>query len=766
MPTPTCSPAATSRTKSTSTVTASPSCGRTEREHAPPARQLGRGPRHPLGGRLPRGQRTARRDGARRPGGLERLRDDILAGRAAEAVHRTVGDGPLQWVRPFHPAFAVRVRRPRTPVTDYRRTIDYRTGTVRTTWTQDGGRWAGECFVSRADDVIVQRLTPPPYGTITAEIHHDVRLPGAPDDLRVLSTAADVEDQPAEALISTSVHYPDSDLGYSGWTRVIARAGTLRTSGGTTSAEGCTELTLLTRVAPWSAPGAPAPRRSYESLFARHRPLHQEPYDRVELDLDAPAGHRALPASTLLADPGTHRLALLERLFDAGRHHLLSSSGLLPPRLTGIWTGDWETAWQGAFTCDANLNLQLSSAAVAALPEVSLSLAALVRAQLDDWRDNAARLFGTRGIVAPAHSDGLSGRAYHYSDDYPLHLWTAGADWLLHPLLDHAAVTGDRSFAHEVLAPLLAETAAFYEDFLTRTGPGGTLVLVPSYSPENTPAGAGSPVTANATMDIAAARHALRATGDPGHAALADRLPPYRINRDGALAEWSWPGDPERAPDAYDHRHISHLYPVWPLDEINPCDTPELARAARRALELRGAENDSAHGFLHTALVAARLGDAQRVSGALLSVLDQDFFHSGLMSSHYPTREVYNADAAHTLPAVLIEALLHSTPDRIVLLPALLPFLLTGTLRGIRTRCGVTVTELSWSVPARRLRVVLRSATGRAVRLQTGADGRPRTHRLPAGRDLVLNLPLGGAPPTNPPHSKGVPPCAEPYAHS
>ncbi|MDF9810957.1 glycoside hydrolase N-terminal domain-containing protein [Streptomyces sp. SPB162] len=696
--------------------------------------------------------------------GLERLRDDILAGRAAEAVHRTLGDLPLQWVRPFHPAFAVRVGRPRTPVTDYRRAIDYRTGTVRTTWTQDGGRWASECFVSRADDVIVHRLTPPPYGTITAQIHHDVRLPGAPADLRVSSAAA--EEHPDEALISTSVRYPRSDLGYSGWTRIIARAGTLRTSGGTTSAEGCTELTLLTRVAPWSAPGAPAQRQSYEALSARDRPLHQEPYDRVELDLDAPPEHRALPASSLLADPGTHRLALLERLFDAGRHHLLSSSGLLPPRLTGIWTGDWETAWQGAFTCDANLNLQMSSAAVAALPEVSLSLAALIRSQLDDWRDNATRLFGTRGIVAPAHSDGLSGHAYHCSDAYPLHLWTAGADWLLHPLLDHAAVTGDRSFAREVLAPLLAETAAFYEDFLTRTGPDGTLVLVPSYSPENTPAGADSPVTANATMDIAAARHALRATGESAHAALADRLPPYRINTDGALAEWSWPGDAQRAPDAYDHRHISHLYPVWPLDEINPCDTPELARAARRALELRGAENDSAHGHLHTALVAARLGDARHVAAGLLSVLDQDFFHNGLMSSHYPDRAVYNADAAHTLPAVLIEALLHSTSDRIVLLPALPPFLPTGTLRGIRTRCGVTVTELSWSVPARRLRVVLRAATDLTVGVQTGTAGRPRPHRLPAGRDLVLDLPLGGVPPTNPPPSKGVPPCAEPRARS
>lgn len=313
----------------------------------------------------------------------------------------------------------------------------------------------------------------------------------------------------------------------------------------------------------------------YDELLARHLPLHRAAYERVTLDLHAEPDERGLPGSELLERPRSR--ALLERLFAAGRYHLLSSSGLNPPRLPGLWTGDWGTAWSGAFTNDANVNLQTASAAAAALPEVTDALASLVHRQLDDWRENARAVFGARGAVAPAHSDGESGLTYHFSREYPLHLWTAYADWLLKPLVDHDETRGGRD---PRTAAALAEVARFYEDFLTRTDPDdpeGPLVVVPSYSPENRPTG-GSWGAVNAAMDLSAARHALLTAAayhpdDPESGrwrALADRLPPHRINADGALAEWARPG----LDDTYDHRHLSHLYGVWPLDEINPYDTP------------------------------------------------------------------------------------------------------------------------------------------------------------------------------------------------
>ncbi|MFJ5999262.1 glycosyl hydrolase family 95 catalytic domain-containing protein [Streptomyces sp. NPDC092370] len=662
--------------------------------------------------------------------GLPALQDRLLAGDTTAAESFTDGR-PLQWVRPFHPAFQVRLDRPADTCHDYRRDVDFTTGVVRATCTG----WTSRVFVSRADDVIVQHVSGP---GLILDIDLDPGLPGAPTGLGIGHGAVLT---PEGALLSLRARYPDSDKACTGVSHITVTGGTTTLVPPGVRVEGARSVLILTRVhrhtgeldvvaegrALRDLPGA------YDELLDRHTALHRTAYERVTLDLAADPAERALPGSELLKRPRS--AALLERLFAAGRYHLLSASGLFPPRLTGLWTGDWDTAWSGAFTNDANLNLQTASAAAAALPEVTRAHANLLHSQLPDWRDNARAIFGTRGVVAPAHTDGESGHCYHYNREYPLHLWTAGADWLLKPLVDHDETHGTRD---PRTAAALAEVALFYEDFLTRTDENGHLVVIPSYSPENRPANA-SWGTINAAMDLSAARHALRTAaayhGDTPDAdrwrALADRLPPHRINDDGALAEWAWPG----LTDSYDHRHLSHLYGVWPLEEVTPYDTPELAAAAHRALALRGAENDSAHGHLHHALIAARLLDGDRVAHALGQVLDGDFFHASLMSAHYPGRRVYNADAAHTLPAVLIEMLVQSTPHRLVLLPALPPALPAGRLTGVRTRFGAEV-DLTWAPdgatavlkPTRTVRIEVRTSSGDAEPLD-----------LVAGEDHVLS---------------------------
>ncbi|MEV1082287.1 glycoside hydrolase N-terminal domain-containing protein [Streptomyces sp. NPDC050211] len=708
---------------------------------------------------------------------LPQLQDRLLAGDVRAAEDFTDGRD-LQWVQPFHPAFQIRLRRASGTGTYYRRSVDFTTGVTRA----EGDGWDSRVFVSRADDVIVQQVT---GADLTIDLDH--RLPGAPHDLAVGHGAVLTSDG---ALLNLRARYPGSDRAYTGITLVIVTGGRTTLTPLGLQVTGAASALLLTRVlrhtgeidvptvsralrdlVPQATCGSAAPQRGaglyrkaapprgaashnepadehqptaahpaerplpdadpYTHLLDRHTALHRTAYTRVTLDLGADPAERALPGSELLKDPDSP--AFLERLFAAGRYHLLSAAGLLPPRLTGLWTGDWNTAWSGAFTNDANVNLQTASAAAAALPEVTDALATLIGRQLPDWRENARAIFGARGAVAPAHSDGESGLTYHFSRPYPLHLWTAGADWLLKPLVDHDETRGERD---PRTGDTLAEVALFYEDFLTRTDDEGHIVVVPSYSPENRPANA-SWGAINAAMDLSAARHALRTAAEyhPEKAeawrALADRLPPHRINDDGALAEWAWPG----LDDTYDHRHLSHLYGVWPLDEINPYDTPDLATAAHRALELRGAENDSAHGHLHHALVAARLRDGDRVAHALGQVLKGDFFHASLMSSHYPNLNVYNADAAHTLPAVLIEMLVQSTPDRLVLLPALPAAYPKGELTGIRTRFGAEV-DLRWS-PNQATAVVRPTRTHR-VELRTSSGARPLD--LVAGEDHVLTL--------------------------
>ncbi|MFI6660295.1 glycosyl hydrolase family 95 catalytic domain-containing protein [Streptomyces sp. NPDC050523] len=665
---------------------------------------------------------------------LPALQDRLLAGELHAAEDFTDGRG-LQWVQPFHPAFQIRLRgTPAEKPLGYRRCVDFTTGVAETVC--EGRR--SRVLVSRADDVIVQHLAVP-----DVDIALDHRLPGVPAGLAVGDGALLTADG---ALLTVRVRYPGSETGYTGLTLVVVTGGRTTLTPPGVRVTGAESVLLLTRVLRHTGELDTARHardlRSllpegeadpYTGLLGRHTALHRSAYERVTLDLGADPAERALPGSELLARPGSP--ALLERLFAAGRHHLLSASGLFPPRLTGLWTGDWNTAWSGAFTNDANLNLQTASAVAAALPEVTEAHATLIGRQLADWAENARTVFGARGVVAPAHTDGESGLSYHFSREYPLHLWTAGADWLLKPLVDHDEASGTRD---PRTAHALAQVALFYEDFLTRTDEDGRLVVVPSYSPENRPAGAGWGAI-NAAMDLSAARHALLTAA--GHhpdtpqagrwRALAERLPPHRINADGALAEWAWPG----LDDTYDHRHLSHLYGVWPLDEINPYDTPDLAAAARRALELRGAENDSAHGHLHHALVAARLRDGERVAHALGQVLGGDFFHTSLMSAHYPHRDVYNADAAHTLPAVLVEMLVQSTPDRLVLLPALPAAYPQGQLLGVRTRFGAAV-DLTWT-PHEATAVIRPSRTHR-VELRTSSGARPLD--LVAGEDHVLTL--------------------------
>lgn len=680
---------------------------------------------------------------------LDRLRDSLLAGDAT-AGERFGAGRPLVWVQPFHPAFQTRIRPTPasapapgddTALAGYRRTVDFATGEI--TAVCEGRR--SRVFVSRADDVIVQCVSGP---GLAVDLTLDHALPGAPPRLAIgRSTVL----TPGGGRLALRAGYPDSELAYTGVTVVRADGGKVSVSGEGIRVEGARGLLLLTRVRrhagdlDLAAECAALPGDGYRELLARHLPLHRPAFERASLTLDADPAERALPGSELVRRPGSP--ALLERLFAAGRYHLLSSSGVLPPRLTGLWTGDWDTAWSGAFTTNANLNLQIASAAAAALPEVSSAHAALVYGQLGDWRDNARAVFGARGIVAPSHTDGESGHTRHFQRAYPLHLWTAGADWLLEPLLEHAETTG---VTDPRLVDALDEAALFYEDFLTRTAPDGTVAVVPSYSPENRPANA-SWVTVNATMDVAAARHALTVSADrsPTHPAsdrrraLAARLPEFSVNRDGALAEWAWPGLEE----SYDHRHLSHLYPVWPLDAINPYDTPDLSAAAHRALVLRGSENDSAHGHLHHALIAARLRDAVRASAALDAVLSGDFFHDSLMSAHYPGRDVYNADAAHALPAAVIESLVQSAPRRLVLLPAPLTGCAGGELRGIRTRFGAGL-DLRWSAdgtatavlhPARDARVDVRTGDGSTLTgSPAGSTAAPL--ELTAGVDRVLEL--------------------------
>ncbi|MFE2726138.1 RICIN domain-containing protein [Kitasatospora sp. NPDC059327] len=668
-------------------------------------------------------------------GKLGAARDKALAGDYAGASSTFANGWQLRWTQTFHPAYELRLSTPgMTTVNDFARITDFRTGEITHSWTDGYGTWKRRVFVSRADRVIVHELLPATGRTVDTTLSVNTALADVPSNVSFATTATVTN---GEGYLNLRGVYPSGGAyGYEGVTRVVAsgRDASVTVNGQTLVVARATKVLLLTKLGRYETPTEWNSRplqtalagltADYTALLDRHTPKHRGMYDRsAAIDLNVSAADRRLSTSELIARQNTTTsavdIALLERMYDSGRYLFISSSGVLPPRLTGIWSGSWRGAWADDITTDANINLQVAGGNILNLGDSMQSYFDLVLGQLADWRTNATNLYGARGFLAPSRTDGEHGRMLHFDDGgFPGQTWTGGADWLLYPLLEHYEITGDITFLREKLGPALMELALFYEDFLTRTDANGKAVFVPSFSMENSPSSTGRYFAINATGDVMAGRHALRAAIDAANTlgleqgggkgvarwtALLAKLPDYTVNGDGALAEWSWPG----LTDRYNHRHIAHLHGAWPLHEINPEERPDLVISARKALDKRGDENYSAHGSLHRALARARLKDAPGVYDNLLKIYGRNMVFRSLMTAHNPNLTTYNCDAANAIPGILGEALVYSRPGVLEILPALPDQLAKGSIKGVRGRNRVTVESLSWDTAARTATVVL-----------------------------------------------------------
>jgi hypothetical protein len=283
--------------------------------------------------------------------------------------------------------------------------------------------------------------------------------------------------------------------------------------------------------------------------------------------------------------------------------------------------------------------------------------------------------------------------------------------WLLYPFWEHFLVTGDTTFLQMRLYPLLFEMADFYQDFLTKTDADGHYVFAGSVSPENQPSNVAVSLLNNSTFDVSAAKFVLSALVEaantlqleqgPGQGverwnAMLAKLPPYLVNSDGALQEWSWPG----LLDNYNHRHSSGLLPVWPFREITPESDMRLFNAALTTLKEKDQFNyeNAGHGILHAGLIAANLKNDASVLNKLMRLTSEGFYFNGLATSHYTGHNVFCTDTAHAVPAILMEMLVSSSPGALELLPALPAALDQGSLWGVKGRNRVTVQELTWDL--------------------------------------------------------------------
>ena len=443
----------------------------------------------------------------------------------------------------------------------------------------------------------------------------------------------------------------------------------------------------------------------YQELVKAHAQVHSEMFNRFNLRLGS-AEKKDVIAEDLLASSsyGALNPELVNQLCEASRYTLISSTGELPPTLQGIWGGTWRPAWSSDFTLNGNVPSAIACGLNCNFQEVTEAYLNHMWSMFDDFKDNARDLYRAPGIFVPSRASS-SGKTYHYNEEYPHLFWYTGAAWASQFFYDYWQYTANEQFLKEKAMPFMEASADFYEYILTEDQDGKYMFL-PSYSPEVGPIGYHT-LAINATMDVAALKQLLRNLLKLAERGLIENpktstwkkilknLPDYAIDGSGDLKEWIWPD----YNNDNSHRHASHLYPLF--YEVDPEfeKRPELIEAAKTAIENRlkyRRENNGAEmafGLVQKGLAAAHLGDTEHAYECV-DWLCNSYWSPSFTSYHDPG-EIFNVDICGGLPALVTEMIIQSSSEEVALLPALPAQWADGEIKGVRTRCGVTV-DLMW----------------------------------------------------------------------
>ena len=706
---------------------------------------------------------------------LPEVRRLLAEGRFAEA-ERLYPDalksaGGLGRSGKFFPAFDLRIRCGTDGAfRDYSRELDLENGVSTVRWTDDGGTWSRLAFVdcSRGADgplvLRVDRAGAPFSLALSLPQHELLDYPGY-GGWDAFSTEAR-----GRAVLSTVK--TNDGLHFCGMVRVLETDGDVVADGDRVAVVSAHEAVLLVDVRDRPLSFEAFERalvrfdgETFASLLAAHAAAFFPRFDDSRIDLVPPEAAQESNERLLLDSySGAVDPRLVEKMSDFGRYLLLASSGFgcsRPANLQGLWNGDYAPAWGSTYFFNENVQLMYAQALAGGLAETLLPLFGLVERFADDFRANARRLFGCHGLLLPVFMGDRSG----LKDNVQPHCvyWTGAGAWIASFYWDYWLHTGDRAFLRDRAWPFLREVALFYEDFLVE-GPDGLLHAAPAISPENKPTVDGraeAGVCVDPTMEIALVRellsHALAAAAELGTddaqtahwRAMLAKLPPYRTNERGALCEWIDPrlGDNDR------HRHLSHLYPLFPGREIAPHRDPALFEAARRAAEARlatGLADQTGWSLAHLACVWARLGEGDRALGCLELLLrcctgpnlftrHNDGRGMGVtLEALHGAQPAVQLDAAFGFRAAVQEMLLQADGATLRLLPALPRAWTHGAATGLCAPGGVRV-DLDWADGAFRATLSLASGfPARAVSVYARGGAKPRRVSLaPGGRATV-----------------------------